>query len=262
MAGGKNTMTAPFKNYFSAGSDAYRTFRPGYPPELFSWLAGLAPRREAALDCGCGTGQASVALAEHFAKVYAADPSAAQIENALPHPRVEYRVAPAEATGLPDRCVDLVIAAQALHWFDFDRFYPEVRRVAREGAVFAAFTYGLLTIDEELDRVIGRFYRDTIGPCWPPERAHVDAGYRTIPFPFPEIEAPAFAMTAEWEPAHLLGYLETWSAVKEYRRIVGSDPLALVADELSAAWGDPTRVRRVSWPLVLRVGTIHPEHRP
>lgn len=251
-------MTMPFKNYFSAGSDAYRTFRPGYPPELFSWLAGLPPRRDAALDCGCGTGQASVALAEHFAKVYAIDPSAAQIESARPHEGVDYRVAPAEATGLPDGCVDLVIAAQALHWFDFDRFYPEVRRVAREGAVFAAFTYGLLAINGELDGVIGRFYRDTIGPYWPPERAHVDAGYRTLPFPFAEIASPSFAMTAEWELGHLMGYLATWSAVAEYRRLTGDDPLPALAEELSAVWGSPETVRPVSWPLVLRAGTIKP----
>lgn len=249
-------MTAPFKNYFSAGSDAYRTFRPGYPPELFAWLAGLPARREAALDCGCGTGQASVPLAEHFARVWAVDPSAEQVRNASPHERVEYRVAPAEETGLPDASVDLVIVAQALHWFDFDRFYPEVRRVAREGAVFAAFTYGLLAIDAEIDRIVGRFYREVIGPCWPPERAYVDEGYRTIPFPFPAIEAPPFAMTADWELGHLLGYFETWSAVKEYRRLRGEEPLALVADELAAAWGDPSRIRRISWPLVLRAGRI------
>lgn len=249
-------MTQQFKDYFSANSDAYRSYRPGYPPGLFVWLAGLPARRDAALDCGCGTGQASVALAEHFARVYAVDPSAGQIESATPHDRVEYRAAPAEETGLPDASVDLVIAAQALHWFDFGRFYPEVRRVAREGAVFAAFTYGLLAIGDDLDRIIGRFYRDVIGPCWPPERAHVDSGYRTLPFPFAEIEAPAFAMEAEWDLQHLMGYFETWSAVKEYRRIKGSDPLELVAGELAGAWGNGEQIRRVSWPLVLRAGRI------
>jgi len=249
-------MTQQFKDYFSTNPDAYRSYRPGYPPGLFAWLAGLPARRDAALDCGCGTGQASVALAEHFARVYAVDPSAGQIESATPHDRVEYHTAPAEATGLPDSSVDLVIAAQALHWFDFDRFYPEVRRVAREEAVFAAFTYGLLAINEELDRIIGHFYRDIIGPCWPPERAHVDSGYQNLPFPFAEMEAPAFAMEAEWDLVHLMGYFETWSAVKEYRRITGGDPLELVAEELAGAWGAPAAVRRVSWPLLLRVGRI------
>ncbi|ABB31037.1 Methyltransferase type 11 [Geobacter metallireducens RCH3] len=249
-------MAQQFKDYFSEKSDVYRSYRPGYPTELFAWLAGLPARRDAALDCGCGTGQASVALAEHFARVYAVDPSAGQIKSATPHKRVEYRVAPAEETGLPDASVDLVIAAQALHWFDFSRFYAEVRRVARGGAVFAAFTYGLLAIDDEIDRIIGRFYRDVIGPYWPPERAHVDAGYRTLPFPFAEIETPTFAMKAEWDLGHLMGYFETWSAVKEYRRLRGDDPLELVAGDLATAWGDPALVRQVSWPLVLRAGRI------
>lgn len=249
-------MTQQFKDYFSERSDAYRSYRPGYPDELFAWLAGLPSRREAALDCGCGNGQASVALAKHFSRVYAIDPSAGQIESAIPHERVEYRVAPAEETGLPDAGVDLIIAAQALHWFDFDRFYPEVRRVAREGAVFAAFTYGLLAIEEEIDRIVGRFYRDVIGPYWPPERAHVDAGYRTLPFPFAEIEAPPFAMTAEWDLGHLMGYFETWSAVKEYRRVEGKDPLELVGGKLADTWGEPAHVRQVAWPLVLRAGRV------
>jgi SAM-dependent methyltransferase len=249
-------MTERFKDYFSEKPDAYRSFRPDYPDELFEWLAGLPPRRDAALDCGCGTGQASVALARHFPRVYAVDPSAGQIAGAIPHDGVVYRVAPAEKTGLPGASVDLVVAAQALHWFDFDRFYPEVRRVGRPGSVFAAFTYGLLAIDDAVDRVIGRFYRDVIGPFWPPERAHVDSGYRTIPFPFPEIAAPPFAMGAQWELEHLIGYLETWSAVREYRRLRGTDPLGEITRELQGAWGAPEREKKIVWPLVLRVGRI------
>lgn len=249
-------MTEKFKDHFSHGSGNYRAYRPDYPAGLFHWLATLPLRREAALDCGCGTGQAAVSLAAHFEKVYAVDPSTEQIRNAVPHERVSYRVAPAEATGLPEGSIDLVVTAQALHWFDFDRFYPEVRRVARNGAFFAAFTYGLITVDEAIDSVVGRLYRDILGPCWPPERAHVDAGYRTLPFPFREITPPAFTMRDEWPLAHLMGYLATWSAVKEYRERYGSDPLAGVAEELRTAWGDPDMPKNVAWPLVIRVGEI------
>jgi SAM-dependent methyltransferase len=249
-------MTRPFKDHFSQGSDAYRLYRPGYPEALFAWMARVAPRRQAALDCGCGSGQAALALARHFEQVYAVDPSAGQIGSAEPHPRVEYRVAPAEATGLPAASVDLVVAAQALHWFDFERFWPEVRRVARPNGVFAAFTYGLLSVDAAVDRVLGHLYRDLLGPHWPPERRHVDEGYRSIPCPFEEIAAPGFAMSFDWSLDHLLGYLETWSAVKAYRQATGSDPLTQVAHELGAAWGDPNRPLPVSWPLVLRAGRI------
>ena len=58
---------------FSTVAREYANFRPGYPPALFAWLARISPSREAVWDCGCGSGQASVALAEHFREVYATD---------------------------------------------------------------------------------------------------------------------------------------------------------------------------------------------
>jgi len=249
-------MAERFKDHFSQRSEAYRDCRPDYPPELFTWLASLPPRRETALDCGCGTGQASVALAAHFQMVYAVDPSEEQIRHAVPHERVSYLVAPAEATGLPQGSMDLVIAAQSLHWFDCDRFYIEVRRVAREGAFFAAFTYGLLTVNGKVDEVLGRFYHSILGPYWPPERTHVDAGYRTLPFPFDEIASPPFTMRKEWQLERLLGYLGTWSAVMEYRRLHGIDPVADIAPEFQKVWGSPEMHKEIKWPLVLRVGRI------
>ncbi len=249
-------MGGTFKDHFSQLADAYRAFRPEYPGEMFRWLAQVAPRRDSALDCGCGTGQATVALARYFQVVYGVDPSAEQIGQAVGHERVRYLVAPAEATGLPEGSQDLVIVAQALHWFDLERFYGEVRRVARQGAVFAAITYGLFTLTPELNLILLRLYRDILGSYWPPERRHVDAGYRTLPFPFTEIEPPEFAMTAEWHFDHLIGYLSTWSAVKEYRARTGNDAILSVADELRAAWGDPGDTKRVAWPLSLRVGRI------
>lgn len=248
---------AAFKDHFSRVACAYRTFRPRYPPELFSWLARTVARREIALDCGCGNGQASVALAGHFAAVIAVDPGREQIQNAVPHPRVTYRVAPAEETGCSPRSVDLVTAAQALHWFDLERFYREVRRVARDGAVVAAFTYGLLTVDERVDGIIAALYHETLRGHWPAERAHVDAGYRTLPFPFPEIAAPRFAISEEWSLEQLMGYLATWSGVNAYRVSTGGDPLVEVGVALRDEWG-PAERRRVSWPLALRAGRIGP----
>jgi len=246
-----------FKDHFSAAAKAYRVFRPGYPTELFEWLAGVSPGRKAALDCGCGNGQAAVGLAPYFGRVFAVDPSDEQIRNAMPGENIEYRVAPAEQTGLGDGSVDLVVAGQALHWFDFDRFYPEVGRVTRPtGGVFAAFTYGLIRVGGEPDEVIGRFYHDVLADYWPPERRHVDTGYRSLPFPFPEIEAPAFELVDSWDLQRLTGYLATWSAVKEYRRRTGTDPLPEVELELARAWGEPAP-RQVRWPLALRVGRVN-----
>jgi len=246
-----------FKDHFSAAAEAYRAFRPGYPAALFEWLAQLSPGREAALDCGCGNGQAAIMLAPHFSRVFAVDPSQEQIRNAIPGGNIEYRIAPAEATGLADGSVDLVVAGQALHWFDFDRFYPEVERVTRPtGGIFAAFTYGLIRLGGAVDGVIDRFYHDILAGYWPPERRHVDSGYQTLPFPFPEIRAPLFELDESWDLQRLAGYLATWSAVKECRRRTGHDPLPEVERELERAWGLPA-VREVRWPLALRVGRVN-----
>src|SRR5215831_1555408 len=148
-------MTEPaFKDHFSAHATDYRAFRPSYPAELFTFLASAAPARDLAWDCGTGNGQAAVALAEHFARVFATDASAEQVKNAEPHPRVEYAVAPAEKCPLPDHTADLVTVAQALHWFDFDRFYAEVRRVARPGGLLAVTCYYEPSVGPGVDPVL------------------------------------------------------------------------------------------------------------
>ena len=247
---------AAFKDHFSGQATDYTRYRPTYPPALFAWLAGLTVRHNLAWDCGCGNGQAAISLAPYYGQVTATDPSRQQIENALPHERISYRVATAEDSGLDPSSIDLVVAAQALHWFDFERFYAEVRRVAVPGGVLAAISYGEVRLEGAPDLVVSRFYHDLIGPFWPPERHYVDEHYTTIPFPFAGIAAPAFAMEMEWNLAHLAGYLRTWSAVKEYKQQQQVDPLELIAEELAAAWGDPLKVRRISWPLTLLVGRV------
>ncbi|MBI2353785.1 MAG: class I SAM-dependent methyltransferase [Deltaproteobacteria bacterium] len=250
--------SAQFKDHFSGHADAYTRYRPSYPPQMFAWLAGLTKGHDLAWDCGCGNGQAAVAIAPYYRLVIATDPSPQQIEHALPHEGVRYSVAPAEESGIAGATVDLIVVAQALHWFDFDRFYDEARRVARRDGVIAAFSYGEVRLDGPPDETVSRFYHEIIGPCWPPERRYVDEHYATIPFPFQEIVSPPFAMEIDWNLEHLMGYLGTWSAVKEYERRNGSDPLALIAGELRSAWGDPRQERRISWPLSIRVGRIAP----
>ena len=250
------TVSTGFKDFFSSRTDDYTRYRPGYPPDLFAWLAELTEGHETAWDCGCGNGQASVGLAPYYRQVIATDPSQNQIEKARRRERITYAVASAEQSGLADGSADLILVAQALHWFDFGRFYDEVHRVAKPGGVIAALSYGELQVSGEPDAVVSRFYHGIIAPYWPPERKHVDEGYRNIPFPFPRIEAPAFAMEVDWNMAQLLGYLGTWSALKEYEKRHGRDPRELIEAELREAWGDPGQTRRISWPLTLLVGRI------
>ena len=251
-------MAEPFKDHFSGVARGYQAFRPRYPAALFDWLAAVAPARGLAVDLGCGTGQATGPLAERFREVVGVDPSAAQIAQAEPHPGVTYRVAPAEATGVADRAVDLAIAAQALHWFDQERLHAELARVARPGAVFAAFTYDLCRVDAAVDAVVDRLYRPILGPFWPPERAHVDAGYRSLPFPWPELQAPPFSIQERWGLERFVGYLRTWSAISAYAKARGADPIALVEPELAAAWGPRGQEREITWKLTVRAGRLGP----
>jgi SAM-dependent methyltransferase len=244
----------PYNDQFSQQAAAYRVYRPVYPPALFAWLAAPLAQRRCAWDCATGNGQAALALAEWFPEVIASDASEAQIASAQPHPRVQYRVALAEQSGLADASVELVTVAQALHWFPLARFYAEVQRVLRPGGMLAVWCYGLLQISPAVDRLIARWYRDELGPFWSDERQLVESGYRTLPFPFPELQSPAFTMTTDWTLAQLLGYLGTWSAVQEYQRQTGADPLERLQPALAGAWGEAAILRPVRWPLALRVG--------
>jgi len=247
-------MADSFKDHFSTRSADYALYRPTYPAELAERLAALAPGRELALDCGCGAGQLSVLLADVFAQVVATDASAQQLANASPHPRVAYRHAPAEASGLADASVDLLTVAQAAHWFELDAFYAEARRVLRTDGVIALITYGIIEADGEVGAALSRFYFDVIGPFWPPERRHVETGYRSLPFPFAELEPPQLAMRANWTLEQLLGYVDTWSAVRVAEATLGRAPYESFAEALRALWGAPDQPREIRWPLSMRIG--------
>jgi SAM-dependent methyltransferase len=243
-----------FKDHFSKQAGDYAKFRPRYPREMFEYLGSVAPSRQLAWDCGTGNGQAAVGLATVFDRVIATDASEKQISNVQPHERVEYRVAPAENSGIKSGTVDLIMVAQALHWFDLPRFYEEVPRVLKSKGVFAASAYKFFHITPEIDRLVNhRYYDKVVGPFWPPERALVEK-FEELPFPFSEIQTPPFEMIAQWNLEHLLGYLRSWSATQRFMAAKGADPLEQITDELRTVWGDPQRTRKVKWPLALRIG--------
>lgn len=246
-------MTETFRDHFSGVAEGYARFRPGYPAALFAWLAERAPARRLAWDCATGSGQAALGLAEHFERVVATDASAEQVARAHPHPRVDFRVAPAERSGLGDGAADLVTVAQALHWFDVPAFFAEARRVLRPGGLLAAWCYGNPALPEPaLERTLAAFYDGVVGPYWPPERRLILEGYATLDFPFREIEAPPLALEADLTLHGLAGYLRTWSATSRYVAVHGVDPVDGVVERLGADWGDPGTPRRVRWPLAFR----------
>lgn len=245
-----------FKDYFSKQASDYTRYRPHYPALMFEYLAELAIDHQRAWDCATGSGQAALGLANYFEKIIATDASDKQIANATAHDRITYVVAPAEKTEITSGSVDLIVVAQALHWFDLDTFYAEVRRVSQEGGVLAAWSYSLLRISSAVDGVLDQFYTNVVGPFWPPERKLVDDKYQSIPFPFEELEAPPFKMEARWNLDRLVGYLGTWSSVQKYKDKHETDPLEIVIRDLRRAWGRPEDEKKIHWPVHMRVGRV------
>lgn len=245
-----------FKDHFSNGSAGYAAYRPTYPIELVDALAGISPGLQRALDCGCGTGQLSVLLAGRFEEVVATDASATQIEKAQPRDGVTYRTALAHDSGLPDSSVDLITVAQAAHWLDLEKFYAEVRRVARPQAAIALITYGVLHVEGDIDDAVQHFYHDIISPYWPAERRHVENGYRSLPFPFKEVALSPLAIEVYWRLDDLIGYLNTWSAVKVAEKAQKTNPVDALTEILRSEWGDPASRRLVTWPLSVRAGNV------
>lgn len=249
---------AKFKDLFSRQSKEYAAARPTYPESMFDFLAGLVEKRELAWDCATGNGQAATFLAKYFDKVIASDASSKQIENARAGANVRFAVFPAENADLEDHSADLITVAQALHWFSFDEFYSEARRVAKNNAIIAAWTYGLHSVSPEVDKVTQSFYKDVIGRYWPAEIRHVENRYESIPFPFMQVDAPNFRMELYWSLHDLVGYLYTWSSVQRYIDENGTDPVEILFPALEEAWGKnlwPEK-RKVTWPLYLKVGRI------
>ena len=249
--------TSPgFIDAFSDTARRYASARPTYPAALFEFLADLAPAKHCAWDCGTGNGQAAVGLAELFESVEATDASAEQIGQALPHPRVRYRVAAAEASGLPDRSVDLISVAQALHWFDLEKFYAEVRRVARPAAVLAVYSYDWFYLSPALDPVVDRWLLQPIEPYWLPNLRLLWHRYRSIDFPFEEVTEPRLAMYLSWNLAQLLSYCRTWSATRSKIAAEGERFLTDAHDALAEAWGDPDQRHTVVMPITARLGRL------
>ena len=244
-----------FQDHFSDRAALYAAYRPRYPRELFEYLATLTSRHALAVDFGTGSGQAAFGLADHFSRVIAIDASAAQIENAIRHERIEYRVARADASGLPSESANLVAAAQALHWFDADSFFAEAKRVVAPDGAVTIWGYGDPVLeDRRLHQIVDEFNRGVLEEYWSPERRGLLDGYQTVRFPFEEVVTPSFELRMRWTLAELTGYLRTWSATANFVARHGFDPVLEVERSLLQCWGDRNASHLIRWPLFLRVG--------
>lgn len=246
------------RNLFSKQAEIYARFRPRYPRELFDYLLTLVPGRDLAFDVATGNGQAAESLARDFNHVIATDISEDQVKNAKPNSKIQYRVEPAEALGAKDNGVDLLTVAQAAHWFDFDKFYPEVRRVLKPDGVIAIFGYGFFEKFgvPSLDHAIDFFATEELRPFWKPQVMTLWKNYADLPFPFQEIKAPTFSIQIEANLDELMGYFSTWSAVQLYKDEHGVDPTVSLRNELAGGWGNSDARRSIQWKLILKVARM------
>jgi SAM-dependent methyltransferase len=243
-------------DHFSCQLTDYSLYRPSYPLKLFQHLVSLCPSDELAWDCATGTGQAAAGLARVFKKVIATDISAAQIEEAQSEENIVYKVASAEHSGIDSQSIDLIMVAQAFHWFDFELFYTEAKRVLKPEGVLSVVSYQLPRINADIDTLIDEFHHLTLGHYWPAERRHVDNAYRDIPFPLLALPPPSLQMEQYWTLTQFLGYLRSWSAVVYFGKEKKRNPIDFISKQLSTLWGDADKQMPVYWPLTIRIGNF------
>lgn len=244
----------PFVDLFSGHAELYAQARPTYPESLIAEITALAPGRARAWDTGTGNGQAARLLAGHFDHVHATDASAAQIEQAEPHPGVTFAAEPAERCSLGESSCDLVLVAQALHWFDLDLFYAEVQRVLRSGGVLVAIGYGWFYVDSVVDEIVGRTLLKPIESFWASNNWLLIEGYRTIPFPGEEVRLTPAAIHLAWRRDQFLDYVRSWSAFKRWTE-ASPGAWRAASDELGSTWPDH-EVRHVCMPIVCRAARL------
>ena len=244
------------RSSFSVCSEAYAKGRPTYPPELFAWVASSCSSRKAAWDCATGNGQAAGSLAETFDSVEATDISMEQLQHGFRAANLRYSAQAAEQTNFDDASFDLVAVAQALHWFDYDCFWPEVRRVARPGAFFCAWGYSWFEADPNLHALDPLL--ELLEPYWAPNNRILWDGYLSedIRFPFERVRAPSFSIKLNWNVAEVVNYVRTWSA---YKRAVADGRVAQTIARLEDVVLERVALREtmvITMPITIVAGPI------
>lgn len=242
------------KDNFSGQAALYAQYRPSYPAELFDFIFNYIKDRQYAWDCATGNGQTAIELAKVFNKVYATDISQKQLDHSIASSSIIYSLQPAEKTNFSDNTFDLITVSQALHWFKFDEFYPEVKRVSKNGGWIAVWMYALLNISPEIDQLVSHHHFEVLKDYWDAERKYVDENYKTIPFPFEEMTCPEFFIEYKWTLKELEGYLNTWSALQKFVQKNHYNPVKDIVAQIKPYWISEKRI--VRFPLHLRMGKI------
>jgi len=247
------------KDNFSKQAVDYSKFRPQYPDEMIEYIISFVDNKSTALDVATGNGQVAHKLSTHFKKVFATDISQKQLDNAIQADNIIYSKEPAEKTSFENQKFDLIVVAQAVHWFDFKLFYKEIYRILKPEGIFAVMGYGLFSTNPDSDKILQYFYYNILGPYWDAERKYLDENYETIQFPFEEIPAEKFENEFSWTFEALTGYLQTWSSVQHYISKNNQNPIDLIYNDLKVLW--QKNDKKVIFPLLLRIGKLNSENK-
>ena len=239
---------------FSTQAESYKKYRPTYPSNLYDEIFEHVSFFDTCWDCATGNGQVATVLASKFKKVFATDISENQLVQAQPISNVKYSVQLAEKTNFPDHHFDLITVGQAIHWFDFEAFNMEVKRVLKPNGVIAFWGYGLIKVDDPIDAITSVFDSEIVGPYWDVERRHIDHAYSTIPFDFEPIECKdAYFIQEEWDLNRLEGYFNSWSCVQNFIKKNNQNPVPDLMKRISSYWKEE-EIKKVRFPIFLRMG--------
>ena len=245
-----------FKDYFSVQAKEYSKYRPKYPAELFEYLSSIVNDHNLAWDCATGNGQAAIGLAPYFNKIIATDGSVSQIEHAEKHPKIDYKVALAEKSGLESSSVDLITVATAIHWLNTDKFYPEANRILKKGGVIAVWIYSGNAMDPEVDKIFGKYFYNIVESYWPVEAKNAWDFEKSVKFPFDKINTPDFKIELMWNLHEYLNYLYTWSSTQNYIKKTGKNPIETGFNHFKKVWGDENSKKKISWDLKMKIGRV------
>ncbi len=250
------------QNHFDSGGANYAKYRPTYPESLAQQLSNLCQTHDCAIDIGCGTGQLTDLLTDKFQHVIGLDPSQTAIDNAPPHDKITYLKGAAEGTFQPDQSVDLIVAAQAAHWFDMPKFNMEVARIAKPQAIIALVSYGVLSMTGDICARFEQFYWRDIFKYWPKERRHVENGYRDIELSYPDIDqeclGSGLTIERQWSRDALMGYVATWSAYRQALKDKDDEGQKLIdnfAHDIKNLWPDGVE-HKITWPIHSRIARV------
>jgi ubiquinone/menaquinone biosynthesis C-methylase UbiE len=234
---------------FGRQAATYAKGRPSYPPDLFDWIAAQVPEHSLALDVGTGSGQAAMALTEHFDHVIATDLSDAQIAAAPDHPQITYRATSANQSTLDNDTANVVTVATALHWFATPEFWIEVKRVTKSGGLFCAWTYHRADVDADMETHLLAPILDIIDPYWAEGNRLSWRGYDPVELalPFEPVVMPKFTCELAWTAEQFADHIESWSAHFRAREDGLSDALSDIRLRALNTLGPD--VRQVRLPL-------------